>query len=161
MSERHSDRVEWLLSAGRAAWTDGQPAGEPQRQAGQASGRMGSGGRPWVVLEKPKPPRVQDRYRYWSERPPALSARCQYWVRQIERGWMPNRRISREGYDNSSDWYGVFIWEYLNVLAPMVRERRRPCGETPAFIGCRLCGCRLTWTPQTGPICPMVGINHD
>lgn len=75
----------------------------------------------WVELEKPKPARVDDRYRYWSDAPPELSPRCLYWLRQIERGWRPNRRIGGEGYDAAAEWYGVYIWEYLNALLPALR----------------------------------------
>lgn len=87
-------------------------------------GKTGSVGQPWVEIEQPKPARVDDRYQYWTEPPPARSLRCEYWVRQIGRGWMPNRRISGECYDCSAEWYGVYIWEYLNVLYPLISERR-------------------------------------
>ena len=80
--------------------------------------RTGSGGGPWVDLERPKPPKVDDHYAYWLEPPPQLSERCQYWIRQIERGWCPNRRWSQEGYDSSAKLYGVWIWEYCNVISP-------------------------------------------
>lgn len=88
------------------------------------AGRTGAEGRPWVELERPKPPPVADRYRYWDSPPPDLSPRCVYWTSQIEQGWLPNRRISRYGYDSSAGWYGVYIWEYLSVLSPMIAERR-------------------------------------
>ncbi|WP_280439014.1 hypothetical protein [Nocardia cyriacigeorgica] len=89
------------------------------------SGRTGTMGRQWVELDRPKPPRVADRYEYWTTQPPDLSPACRYWVRQIERGWLPNRRISGHCYDCSAGWYGVWIWEYTNVLAPMIEERRQ------------------------------------
>lgn len=79
--------------------------------------KTGTLGRPWVELP-PKPTAVVDRYRYWTDRPPLLSDRCVYWLEQIERGWLPSRRVRREGYDSSAEWYGVWIWEYLNVIAP-------------------------------------------
>ena len=74
----------------------------------------------WVEYDSPKPPPVRDRYTYWGDAPDELSARCQWWVRQIERGWRPNRHIRREGYDTSAEWYGVYIWEYLNVILPLL-----------------------------------------
>lgn len=80
--------------------------------------KTGGGGVAWVAIESPKPSRVDDRYRYWGNEPPELSERCRYWLRQIERGWRPNRRISIEGYDASAEWYGVYIWEYLYILRP-------------------------------------------
>lgn len=88
-------------------------------------GRTGSEGCPWVQLQRPKPPRIVDEMQYWSTEPPQPSPRCIYWVKQIERGWLPNRRISMNGYHPAAIWYGVFIWEYLNVIAPMVEAKRQ------------------------------------
>jgi hypothetical protein len=82
----------------------------------------GSRGREWVEFDCPRPPAVDDRYQYWGEPPPERSPRCEWWVRQIEQGWRPNRRYLREGYDSASELYGVYIWEYLNVIRPMVAE---------------------------------------
>lgn len=83
----------------------------------QKTGGMGT---KWIELEFPKPPPVRDHYLYWNDAPPAVSARCQYWVRQIERGWRPNRRIRAECYDCSASWYGVYIWEYNNIIQPLI-----------------------------------------
>ena len=68
------------------------------------------------------PPRVKDQYEYWhsDNPPPERSARCQYWLEQIAAGWRPNARISCLGYDDSAEFYGVYIWEYLNVLSPFL-----------------------------------------
>lgn len=86
--------------------------------------KTGSGGRPWIELERPKPsPIDDDEYRYFGDPPPGLSERCKYWVRQIERGWLPNKHISREGYSVKAEWFGVYIWEYVNVLAPLITEK--------------------------------------
>lgn len=86
--------------------------------------KTGSENQPWVALDSPKPPKVASSESYWMGPPPQRSARCAYWVLQIERGWLPNRRISCEGYHSSADWYGVYIWEYLNVLAPLITQKR-------------------------------------
>lgn len=86
--------------------------------------KTGSENQPWVVLDSPKPPRVALSESYWMSPPPQRSARCAYWVHQIERGWLPNRSICRNGYHSSADWYGVYIWEYLNVLAPLITQKR-------------------------------------
>lgn len=91
-----------------------------------AHAKTGSLGRPWVALEQPRPPAVEDRYAYWSDPPPVLSARCRYWARQIEQGWLPNRRWRAECYDCSAALYGVYLWEYLEVIEPMIdRQVRR------------------------------------
>jgi hypothetical protein len=76
-----------------------------------------------VTYERPaKPPKVDDHYRYWGKAPPERSPRCQYWVDQIKRGWKRNRRIGMMGYDEGSEWFGVYIWEYQNVLMPLMAE---------------------------------------
>lgn len=86
--------------------------------------KTGALGRPWVALERPKPPAVEDHYAYWGDPPPVRSDRCAYWLRQIERGWLPNRNWRREGYDAASEvLYGVYIWEYLNEIGPAISER--------------------------------------
>lgn len=84
--------------------------------------KTGSGGRPWVTLESPKPPPVDDIYRYWMEPPPERSARCAYWERQLARGFRPNRRILLEGYDSTCAWFGVYLWEWFYVLRPRIGE---------------------------------------
>jgi len=86
--------------------------------------KTGSGGRTWVTLEQPRPPRVPDRYAYWTEPPPERSERCAYWLRQIQAGWLPSKYVTREGYDGQAQWFGVYLWEYLHVLAPAIREHR-------------------------------------
>lgn len=78
--------------------------------------KTGGGGGRWVTLEQPKPPKVDDHYRYWGEPPPEMSERCRYWMRQIERGWRPNRKIAGENYDTQAEWYGVYIWELNHIL---------------------------------------------
>ncbi|MFE3229322.1 hypothetical protein [Nocardia sp. NPDC059228] len=89
------------------------------------TGKTGTEGQPWIELEKPKPAKVDDRYRYWGDAPPEVSARCRYWARQIQRGWLPNRRISAECSDCSAAWFGVYIWEYLHVLYPLIVDRHQ------------------------------------
>jgi hypothetical protein len=78
-----------------------------------------------VELERPKPPRVRDEQGYWTRQPPVLSARCTYWVRQILRGWRPPRRVACLGYHGATVWYGAYLWEYLNVLFPLLHALER------------------------------------
>ena len=68
----------------------------------------------------PMPPRVADIEQHWGEPPPVRSPRCAAWVTRIRAGWRPNRRISGMGYYDSAEYYGVYIWEYLNVLSPLL-----------------------------------------
>lgn len=65
------------------------------------------------------PSRVDDVQRYWSDPPPELSERCQYWVQRFNNGFSPNKRIRLEGYHSSAIYYGVYIWEYIHVLYPL------------------------------------------
>lgn len=65
-----------------------------------------------------KPPPVADHYQHWAQPPPEPSERCRWWLRQFARGWRPNKRIRRMGYDQAAEWYGVWIWEYLHVITP-------------------------------------------
>lgn len=86
------------------------------------SAKTGTDGRPWIELESPKPPCVRDKYEYWTLPPPEPSERLTYWMRQIERGWRPSRRVGGMSYDSSAGWFGVYLWEYLNVIYPALRE---------------------------------------
>ena len=85
--------------------------------------KTGGGGGTWITIDKPKPPPVNDRYRYWTQPPPEPSPRCRYWLRQIRRGWRPSRRITIDSYDGQAAWYGVYIWELLQVIWPALREQ--------------------------------------
>jgi hypothetical protein len=61
-----------------------------------------------------KPPAVDDIYRYWSDQPPDRSERCAYWLAQIDKGWLPNKRLRAECRDCSASILGVYLWEYLH-----------------------------------------------
>lgn len=69
------------------------------------------------------PPRVES-YDYWSDPPPVLSPRCLHWAKRIKDGWRPGRNI-RNGYDGNAHYLGVYIWEYLHIIAPMLSGGRR------------------------------------
>jgi hypothetical protein len=70
-----------------------------------------------------KPPAVDDHYRYWVEPPPTLSPRVEYWLRRLSDGtWKPNRRFQMQGYDGRTSWLGVYMWEYFNIILPLLRE---------------------------------------
>jgi hypothetical protein len=73
-------------------------------------------------MKPPAPPRVKDIEKYWSQKPPEQSARCAWWVKRIQGGWRPSGRVSSEGYYSSAKYYGVYIWEYLNVISPLLRR---------------------------------------
>lgn len=68
-----------------------------------------------------KPPAVDDETRYSHEPPPELSARCRYWLRRYRAGhWRPNRRVRRQGYHNLAAVLGIYIWEGLHVMRPLM-----------------------------------------
>jgi len=69
------------------------------------------------------PNRVEDYTEYWNNPPPSLSPRCQHWVNRIRNGWVPNRRVKQMGYDEASQFFGVYIWEYINILFPLFRVK--------------------------------------
>lgn len=68
------------------------------------------------------PARVDNIERYWSEPPPERSPRCTWWVARIDAGWRRNRRLSAMGYYTSAAYFGVYIWEWCEVLWPMLRD---------------------------------------
>lgn len=70
-----------------------------------------------------KPPAVEDVELFWSRPPKERSPRCAYWVQRIGEGWSPNRRIRAEGYYSSAEFYGVYIWEYTNVILPLTLKQ--------------------------------------
>lgn len=78
--------------------------------------KLGGGGMPRIEFDSPKPPPVHDHYDTSTEKSGVLSERCQWWLRQIERGWRPNRRILNCCWDCNSEWLGVYGWEYTDVI---------------------------------------------
>lgn len=66
---------------------------------------------------------------YWNEPPPAPSAGLVKWLARIEAGWRPNRRIRAMGYHERAEFFGVYIWEYLNVLYPMLKNQEPKADE--------------------------------
>lgn len=72
-----------------------------------------------------KPLAVDDVDRYWTEPPPEPSARCEYWLRRYREGsWRPNRWVLRQGHGGAAVQLGVYIWEYINRIAPLADEAR-------------------------------------
>lgn len=61
---------------------------------------------------------------YWLYSPPELSDNCKIWIDKINKGFIPNRRISRLGYYCSAEFYNVYIWEYLNIISPLLNSKR-------------------------------------
>lgn len=59
---------------------------------------------------------------YWVEPPPGPSDRLRFWLEKFREGWRRNRRISSMGYYGSAAFFGVYIWEYVNVIFPRLCE---------------------------------------
>lgn len=59
---------------------------------------------------------------YWQHPPPEPSPRLRKWLAKIAGGWKRNRRIGFMGYHEASEFYGVYIWEYFNVLQPAIHD---------------------------------------
>jgi len=77
------------------------------------------------------PPRVGNIETYWDAAPPELSDRCNWWVERIQGGWRRNRRLRGLGYHEACEYYGVYLWEYLNILSPLFDQ----CPLSPIEIG--------------------------
>lgn len=78
-----------------------------------------------------KPPAVPDVTVYWTNPPPETSERCKYWLRRYRQGsWTPNRRIKRYGYHSAAQHLGIWIWEYWNVMEPLMSESTASSAQT-------------------------------
>lgn len=71
-------------------------------------------------MKPPAPPRVSDVETFWTE-PPELSPRCKWWMSRIVAGWQRNSRLGGWGYYESAEYFGVYIWEWVNVLSPLLQ----------------------------------------
>lgn len=65
---------------------------------------------------------VIDVYQYASHPPPEPSAGRVKWEARIRAGFRPNRRLRSLGYSGCSEFYRVYVWEYINVLYPLIVE---------------------------------------
>lgn len=60
------------------------------------------------------------------ERPGMPSMRLGWWLEYVSRGWRPDGRLRTLGYLDAAKWFGVYVWEFRNVLVPAMREPRPP-----------------------------------
>ncbi len=74
----------------------------------------------------PAPPRVSDVEEHWARPPQEMSARCAWWLKRIDEGWRPGRRLRTLGYYSSAEYYGVYIWEYLRAIRPLLQREENP-----------------------------------
>jgi hypothetical protein len=71
-----------------------------------------------------------DVTQYWSSPPPESSPRLGHWLKRIKNGFRPNKRLRSLGYHGRAEFYGVYIWEQLNVLDKALSQR--PLDIVPA-----------------------------
>lgn len=57
---------------------------------------------------------------YWDKPPPEQSPGLRKWIAKVNAGWKPNRRLSQMNYYTAAEYYKVYLWEYLNVLWPLL-----------------------------------------
>lgn len=79
-------------------------------------------------MKPPTPPGVSDIEEHWTSAPPTPSTRCLWWQAKLANGWRPNRRIRALAYHAAARWFGVWIWEYNNVLRPILEKAREERG---------------------------------
>lgn len=111
-------------------------------QCARPAGSAGACCQTCLKLGRRLPPHVQDDDTKYSLEPPtALSPRCLAWWSRIMGGWLPNRRIITMGYESSTAWYGVRVWEYRHILAPAIAHLtgdRAGCSFEGALFGLKL-----------------------
>lgn len=66
--------------------------------------------------------RVEDIETYWLAPPPEESPRVAMWRMRIAGGWRPNKRIRSFGYYEAAKYFGVYIWEYVHVIFPLIKN---------------------------------------
>jgi hypothetical protein len=67
-------------------------------------------------------------YEFWTNPPPTMSARCSWWVDRVRGGFRRNKRLKVMDYSDSAAFFGVYVWEWLNVLWPMFYSLERGHG---------------------------------
>jgi hypothetical protein len=106
-------------------------------------GKTGGGNTEWVEYDSPKPPAVPEHERYGNvgqavpyhvgpNPDDKLSERAKWWLRQIERGWRPNKRNLNCCWDCNTEWLGVRGWEYMEYIQPALRP---PVPPPPPVYG--------------------------
>lgn len=76
-----------------------------------------------------KQPAVPNINTYRETPPPTPSPRLPYWLRRLDEGsWHRNKYLTK-GYEGNTGWFGIYIWEYLYVLSPLLRADEWARGE--------------------------------
>lgn len=71
----------------------------------------------------PAPARVENVEKFWFAASPEISPRCVWWINRIQHGWKGNKRTRVLGYDEGARYFGVYIYEYVNFIYPLLKEQ--------------------------------------
>lgn len=72
-------------------------------------------------MKPTRPPRVRDAEEFRDRPPPEASSRLLHWFREFQAGrWVENRRFRREGTVTKALILGIYVWEYLEIVSPMI-----------------------------------------
>ena len=82
---------------------------------------MAANSRNWRLVGN-APPRVANIEAYWLDPPPEPSPRLKWWLARIAVGWRGNRRVLSQGYYSCAEYFGVYLWEWLNVLSSALEK---------------------------------------
>jgi hypothetical protein len=66
---------------------------------------------------------------YHRHPPPEPSPAAIKWLRKINAGWRPNRRVRGMGYYERAEFYNVYLWELTNVIDLALDNAMRETGE--------------------------------
>ncbi len=80
----------------------------------------------WDTDRMPPPVPAALRMNYTTSPPPRPSPRCEAWVRRINRGWWVPAHVSRNGWSMMVCYFGVYAYEYLHILLPMISSNSTP-----------------------------------
>jgi hypothetical protein len=50
--------------------------------------------------------------------------RLAWWLDRIANGWIDNNRVGELGWLEKAEFFGVYGWEYVNVIAPALDKAR-------------------------------------
>ncbi len=76
------------------------------------------------ALPEPQPSAVTDVFDFIDRQPPGRSARCEWWVQRISLGESPDWEIRTSWCAEAAERLGVWVWEYVNVIYPLIKEEQ-------------------------------------
>lgn len=70
-----------------------------------------------------------DATKYWTDKPPEPSSGLIKLLAKIDNGWKPSGRLMRLGYHVASEFYNIYIWEYVNIACPTLLSKKETNNE--------------------------------